>query len=105
MNMRKPLSADRMFQRIREGMARIKEHRPMNVSIPLVDALMSGLALFALKDPSLLAFEKRREAPGNLRRIFRIEQIPSDTQSGMGSMTGVRPMAKSIEDAPKAISE
>ena len=80
MNIHKPLSADGMLQQIREGMARIKEHRPMNVSIPLVDGLMSGLALFVLKDPSLLAFEKRKEAPENLRRIFGIEQIPSDTQ-------------------------
>jgi hypothetical protein len=80
MNIHKPLSADEMFRQIRGGMARIKEHRPMNVSIALDDALMSGLALFALKDPSLLAFEKRREAPENLRRVFGIEQIPSDTQ-------------------------
>ena len=80
MNIQKSLSADGMFGQIREGMARIKEHRPMNVSIALDDALMSGLALFALKDPSLLAFEKRREAPENLRRVFGIEQIPSDTQ-------------------------
>ena len=80
MNRHKPLSADGMFGQIRAGMARIKEHRPMNVSIPLTDALMSGLALFVLKDPSLLAFEKRRGAPENLRRVFGIEQIPSDTQ-------------------------
>ena len=80
MNIHKPLSADEMFRQIRGGMARIKEHRPMNVSIPLDDILMSGLALFALKDPSLLAFEKRREAPENLRRVFGIRQAPSDTQ-------------------------
>ncbi len=75
-----PLSGDRMYDQMREEMAKIAEHRPMNVVIPLVDTLMSGLALFALKDPSLLAFEERRAAPHNLRRIFGIEQIPSDTQ-------------------------
>jgi len=80
MKIRKHLSADGLFRHIREGMARIKDHRPMNVSIPLVDALMSGLALFTLKDPSLLAFDKRREVPENLRQIFGIEEIPSDTQ-------------------------
>ena len=80
MKIHKPLSADGMYRQIREEMAKIKEHRPMNVVIPLVDALMSGLALFALKDPSLLAFEERRAAPENLRRIFGIEQLPSDTQ-------------------------
>jgi hypothetical protein len=36
--------------------------------------------MFALKDPSLLAFDQRRAKPENLRRIFGIEQIPSDTQ-------------------------
>ncbi|MDH3505478.1 MAG: transposase, partial [Nitrospirota bacterium] len=80
MNIHKPLSGDRMYGQIREGMAKIAEHRPMNVSIALEDALMSGLALFALKDPSLLAFEERRAAPKNLRRIFGIGQVPSDTQ-------------------------
>ena len=80
MNIQKSLSADGMFGQIREGMAKIKEYRPMNVSIALDDILMSGLALFALKDPSLLAFEKRREAPENLRRVFGIRQAPSDTQ-------------------------
>ena len=50
-------------------MAKIEDQRPMNVSIPLVDALMSGLAMFALKDPSLLAFDKRRATDGNLHQI------------------------------------
>ena len=76
----KHLSADGLFRRVRKRMGGIKDHRPMNVKIPLVDTLMSGLALFALKDPSLLAFDKRREAPGNLKRVFGIEKIPSDTQ-------------------------
>ena len=80
MKIHKPLSADGMYAEIREGMAKIAEKRPLNVVIPLVDALMSGLALFALKDPSLLAFQERRKTPENLRRIFGIEHIPSDTQ-------------------------
>ena len=80
MKPRKHLSADGLFRRIRDGMARIPDHRPMNVVIPLVDALMSGVALFALKDPSLLAFDQRRAAPENLQRIFGIGEIPSDTQ-------------------------
>lgn len=80
MKPRKHLSADGLFRHIRDGMARIADHRPMNVVIPLVDALMSGLALFALKDPSLLAFDQRRATPENLHRIFGIGEIPSDTQ-------------------------
>jgi hypothetical protein len=80
MKPRKYLSADGLFSHIREGMAEIKDHRSMKVAIPLVDALMSGLALFALKEPSLLAFDERRATPGNLQRVFGIGEIPSDTQ-------------------------
>lgn len=80
MKIRKHLTADGLFSHMREGMAKIKDHRPMNVVIPLVDALMSGLALFALKDPSLLAFDERRVVPGNLRKVFGIAEIPSDSQ-------------------------
>ena len=88
----KYLSADGLFSHIREGMAKIKDHRPMNVTIPLVDALMSGLALFALKEPSLLAFDGRRAAPENLMRVFGIEEIPSDTQMRT-ILDGVNPEA------------
>lgn len=80
MKIRKHLSADGLFRQVRQGFGQIKEHRPMNVAIPLVDALMSGFALFALKDPSLLAFDQRRAKPENLRQVFSIKQIPSDTQ-------------------------
>jgi|SRR5436190_692695 len=45
----------------------------------LADALMAGLALFCLKDPSLLAFQ-RRALDHNLRSVFGLEAIPSDTQ-------------------------
>lgn len=52
----------------------------MNIEISLKDGLMSGLAMLALKDPSLLAFDRRRRKPENLRRVFGLEAIPSDTQ-------------------------
>ena len=42
---------------------------------------MSGLAMFSLKCPSLLNFEERtRHESRNLKRVFNIEAIPSDTQ-------------------------
>ena len=80
MKIRKDLSADGLYRLIRKEFSKIEEHRPMNVDIPLVDALMSGFAMFSLKDPSLLAFDERRAKPGNLRKVYGIEQIPSDTQ-------------------------
>jgi hypothetical protein len=40
---------------------------------------MSAFALFSLKDPSLLAFEERRN-DANMKSLFHILDIPSDTQ-------------------------
>jgi len=81
MKTRKYLSADGLFQLIRQGFGKIKEHRPMNIDIGLADALMSGFAMFSLKSPSLLAFDQQHRAkPENLRQVFGIQNIPSDTQ-------------------------
>ena len=76
----KRVSADGLIRLVRQGFGEIKEHRIMNIDIELSDALMSGFAVFALKDPSLLAFDQRRAKPENLRRVFGIQKIPSDTQ-------------------------
>jgi hypothetical protein len=80
MRERKHLSADGLLKMMRKGFKKVKEHRPNKIEIPLTDALMSGFALFSLKDPSLLAFDERREKPKNLKRVYGIKQIPSDTQ-------------------------
>ncbi len=80
MKVRKHLSADGLFKLTHKEFGKIKEHRIMNIDIRLDDALMSGFALFSLKDPSLLAFDERRAKPENLRQVFGIENIPSDTQ-------------------------
>ena len=46
----------------------------------MADALMSGFAMFSLKDPSLLAFDGRRKTDSNLKSIYGIERVPCDTQ-------------------------
>jgi hypothetical protein len=76
---RKHLSADALYGLIREGFGRIPDHRDPKSTIPLPDALMSAFAMFSLKDPSLLAFDQRR-SDANLKALFSIGQIPSDTQ-------------------------
>jgi hypothetical protein len=48
-------------------------------SFSLPDVLLAGLALFSLKDPSLLAFQ-RRILDRNLQTVFGLAAIPSDTQ-------------------------
>ena len=78
---RKQLSADALFRKIRESFHDIRDPRTGRPDISLPDALMSGLAMFALKDPSLLAFDQRRQQDEeNLRMIFRMEHEPCDTR-------------------------
>lgn len=75
---RRNLSADGLFRTLRSGFERIYDHRP-RPGISLPDALLSAFAMFSLKDPSLLAFDKRRE-DANLKSLYGIGQIPSDTR-------------------------
>src|SRR5437879_2059629 len=75
---RKHLSADALFGLVRNGFAHIPDYRLSETDIALADALMSAFALFSLKAPSLLAFDKER-AEGNLHTIYGIERVPCDT--------------------------
>jgi hypothetical protein len=75
------LNADAMYTAIRKDFTEVKDHRASNIKIPLADALMSGFAMFSLKDQSLRAFDQRRmEDPSSLKNIFGVGQIPCDTQ-------------------------
>lgn len=76
---RKHLSADALDALVRGSFAQVPDRRRPGSPIPLPDALMSAFAMFSLKDPSLLAFDQRR-SDGNLKTLFGIGQIPSDTQ-------------------------
>jgi hypothetical protein len=72
------LSADALFHLVRSGFATIPDSRCDDGDISLTDALMSAFAMFSLKAPSLLAFDKER-AEGNLHTIYGIERVPCDT--------------------------
>jgi len=75
------LNADALIKLLRDGFQKIPDHRADNATIALDDALMSALAMFQLKDPSLLAFDKRRQAePENLHSIWGISNITCDSQ-------------------------
>ena len=79
--MRKHLNADALFHTMRKGFANIEDSRSGNGKHSLSDALMSGFAMFSLKDPSLLAFDERRcgALSHNLKTIYGIGNIPCDT--------------------------
>src|SRR5436309_1692959 len=76
---RKHLCADALFRLLHENFARITDAGADDVEIPLDDALMSAFAMFSLKAPSLLSFDKQR-AEGNLKTIYGIERAPCDTR-------------------------
>jgi Transposase DDE domain len=75
---RKHLSADALFRLVRNGFARIPDDRAEDTEISLPDALMAAFAMFSLKAPSLLAFDKER-VEDNLQTIYGIERTPCDT--------------------------
>ena len=96
---RKYLSADALFRLVRSGFASLPDHRLDDTEIPLTDALMSAFAMFSLKAPSLLAFDKER-TEGNLHTIYGIERVPCDTHMRKildpVSPKSFRPVFKSI---------
>ena len=96
---RKHLSADALFRTVRSGFAAIPDYRLSDTEISLTDTLMSAFALFSLKSPSLLAFDKHR-VEGNLGTIYAIDHVPCDTQMreilDPVSPESVRPLFKSV---------
>jgi hypothetical protein len=96
---RKRLSADALFRLVRTGFADIPEHRSADTEISFTDTLMAGFAMFSLKAPSLLAFDKQR-AEGNLGTIYGMERVPCDTHMRERldpvSPESLRPVFKSV---------
>lgn len=76
---RKGLSADALYDLVGNAFGQLPDHRHEKATIPLADAALSAFALFSLKDPSLLAFDSRRNDQ-NMKTLFGIGQIPCDTQ-------------------------
>ena len=78
---RKQLSADALLRTLYQTFQDIPDPRTGNPTISLADALMSGFAIFALKEPSMLAFDERRQKDErNLQMIFHMQNVPSDTR-------------------------
>ena len=81
--MRKNLSAQGMYSLIRQKSLNIPDVRqPRSTMIPLSDAVMSAVAMFAFKHPSMLQFcshANEVELKANLKSFFGIDRVPSDT--------------------------
>ncbi len=96
---RKYLWADALFRLVRSGFANIADDRYGDAESSLPDALMSAFAMFSLKAPSLLAFDKQR-AEGNLGTIYGLAHVPCDThmreRRDPVSPESLRPLFKSV---------
>jgi hypothetical protein len=79
---RKSLCVDTLISDIHRCFQKIRDPRNLldRVSISFTDVLMSGLAVFGLKFPSLLKYDQnRRTLDRNLLSLYHIAQPPSDT--------------------------
>ena len=83
LNFRKTLSIPALLKGVRKCFNKIKDVRKNKPNYLLSDVLMSGLAVFSLKYPSLLQFDNEREKSRlkhNLRTLYGLEKkAPSDT--------------------------
>ncbi len=77
--LRRHLSAPGLLKTIRHEFSQIQDPKSSSY-ISLADCLMSGMAIFGLKYPSLLQFEQDNQAvASNLRSLYGNTHLPSDT--------------------------
>lgn len=75
------LEYDGYLSRVRDYFGTIKDSRAKNIVYSLPDILMSGLAMFILKHPSLYRFEQQTvQEKANLHSLFGIEKLCTDAQ-------------------------
>ena len=78
---RQSLSLPGLLKSIRHSFEKIPDSKA-GTTTPLSDHLMSGLAIFGLKYPSLLQFDQDRNTEltrSNLNSLYGIKQAPCDT--------------------------
>lgn len=82
MKTKKKVSGTELIKLIRDRAQKIEDHRKV-AEFPLDDVIMAAFAMFKFKMPSLLSYDKLRgtKQGDNLQNLFRIQKIPSDTQT------------------------
>lgn len=80
---RKYLSGDGLIKMVQESVRKEKLPKVNGSDYSWEDCILSGLAIFGLKCPSLLQFEKKKATEPmirrNLRTLYRVKKAPSDT--------------------------
>ncbi len=83
-SLRKSLCASSLIHSVYKLFSKIPDPRGFSRNSPIliIDHLMSGLAIFGLKFPSLLEYDRRRKdlaIETNLQNLYHIKASPSDT--------------------------
>ena len=79
----KYVSAPALLHQVRQAFEQVPDPRRYGQQFSLPDVLMSGLAVFGLKYPSLLKFDEQRNEStirANLKALYGVELAPCDTQ-------------------------
>ena len=76
---RKHLSFDPLIRMVHDRAEQMPDARARTSEYSVADAVMSAVAMFSLKDASLVAFQERRN-DYNMKSLYRIQNVPSDTQ-------------------------
>ncbi|MFK7950007.1 MAG: hypothetical protein AB8G11_20625, partial [Saprospiraceae bacterium] len=80
-SVRSRISMDVEISKLVALFGEVKDKRARNSSHKLKDILMSGYAMFSLKHPSLLSFEKQNKVEkANLKQVFGIQKMSTDAQ-------------------------
>jgi hypothetical protein len=81
--LRKSLQASALIRSVHKMFLKVPDPREFTKKFtPIVDHLMSGLAIFGLKFPSLLQYDRKRndiKISENLKDLYHIDNPPSDT--------------------------
>lgn len=74
------LEINELLKDLKERFIKLDKPRADNASYRISNMLMCGFAVFSLKDRSLLKFiRKLKERASNLRNVYHITQLPSDS--------------------------
>lgn len=79
---RRNLSADGLHRAVCNSIQKESFPKRLKSDISWQDCIMSGLAIFGLKFPSLLQFDKHKEdlvIERNLKNLYHVKRTPSDT--------------------------
>lgn len=70
---------DYLVKKVRDSFSKVADYRSTTPEFELADVLMSGFAMFSLKDPSLLSFiEHFPTRKENMEQVYKISSVPSE---------------------------